>query len=96
MHEKGRKDYRAARNMCVKGGEIEVVALSEGVWPRKISSHQIRGKTMGGIRKKGKPPGKDSSKPKKASPKPVEDDDYEDGDIATPKRDRYGEDDEPW
>jgi hypothetical protein len=23
------------------------------------------------------------------------DDDYEDGDIATPKRDRYGNDDEP-
>jgi hypothetical protein len=26
---------------------------------------------------------------------PVEDDDYEDGDIATPKRDRTGNDDEP-
>ena len=50
---------------------------------------------MGGIRKKGKPPGKENNKPKKASPKPAEDDDYEDGDIATPKRDRYGEDDEP-
>jgi hypothetical protein len=25
----------------------------------------------------------------------VEDDDIEDGDIATPKRDRYGTDDEP-
>jgi hypothetical protein len=49
---------------------------------------------MGGIRKKGKPPGKEDNKPKK-SPKPAEDDDYEDGDIATPKRDRYGEDDEP-
>ena len=54
-----------------------------------------QGKTMGGIRKKGKPPGKDSNKPKKAPPKPAEDDDYEDGDIATPKRDRYGDDDEP-
>ena len=50
---------------------------------------------MGGIRKKGKPADKDNNKPKKASPKPAEDDDYEDGDIATPKRDRYGEDDEP-
>ena len=49
---------------------------------------------MGGIRKKGNAPGKDNQ-PKKSSPKPVEDDDYEDGDIATPKRDRYGEDDEP-
>ena len=50
---------------------------------------------MGGIHKKGKPPGKEINKPKKASPKPAEDDDYEDGDIATPKHDRYGEDDEP-
>ncbi|WP_271668914.1 hypothetical protein [Bradyrhizobium sp. CCBAU 51627] len=42
----------------------------------------------------------ESSKPldKKASnlkPPPDSDDDYEDGDIATPKRDRYGTDDEP-
>jgi len=58
--------------MFVKGGEIEVVALSEGVSPRKTSSPQIRGKIMDGIRKRSKPPGKD-----------------------TPKRDRYGEDDEP-
>jgi hypothetical protein len=52
-------------------------------------------KTMGGIRNKTKPATKDNNQPKKASPKPAEDDDYEDGDIATPKRDRYGEDDEP-
>ncbi|MEY9180221.1 hypothetical protein ABIG06_002142 [Bradyrhizobium sp. USDA 326] len=26
---------------------------------------------------------------------PLDEDDYEDGDIATPKRDRYGPDDEP-
>jgi hypothetical protein len=36
---------------------------------------------MGGTGKKNERPGKD--------------DDVEDGDIATPKRDRYGEDDEP-
>jgi hypothetical protein len=95
MCEKGRKDCPAAGNMFVKGGGIEVSALCEDVWTCKTSSHQIRGKTMGGIRKKSKPPGKDSNNPKKASPKPAEDDDYEDGDIATPKRDRYGEDDEP-
>ena len=34
-------------------------------------------------------------KPKKPERVPVEDDDYEDGDIATPKRDRHGNDDEP-
>ena len=54
-----------------------------------------QGKTMGGVRKQSKPPGKDNDKPRKPSPKLAEDDDYEDGDIATPKRDRSGEDDEP-
>ncbi len=50
---------------------------------------------MGVTGKKSKPPAKDDDKPKKSLPRRVEDDDYEDGDIATPKRDRYGEDDEP-
>ena len=36
-----------------------------------------------------------SGKSKKTQPVPVEDDDNEDGDIATPKRDRYGNDDQP-
>ncbi len=31
----------------------------------------------------------------KKLPPPLDEDDYEDGDIATPKRDRYGPDDEP-
>ncbi|MBR0843661.1 hypothetical protein JQ607_25990 [Bradyrhizobium liaoningense] len=34
-------------------------------------------------------------KTKKPPPSREIDDDYEDGDIATPKRDRYGPDDEP-
>jgi hypothetical protein len=51
---------------------------------------------MGGTGKKKRGlPGKDDGKPKKPSPAPVEDDDYEDGDIATPKRDRNGDDDQP-
>jgi hypothetical protein len=40
-------------------------------------------------------PGKKDDKSRKSPPKPVEDDDEEDGDIATPKRDRSGEDDQP-
>jgi hypothetical protein len=36
---------------------------------------------------------KDSGK--KSPPKVVEDDDDEDGDFATPKRDRNGDDDQP-
>ena len=48
---------------------------------------------MGG-REKQQP--KDDGKPvKPAPPLPTDDDDYEDGDMATPKRDRYGNDDEP-
>ena len=50
---------------------------------------------MGRLGKKGKPPKKEDGKPKKPSPAPREDDELEDGDIATPKRDRYGNDDEP-
>jgi hypothetical protein len=50
---------------------------------------------MGGIGKKGEPPKKTDDKAKKPEPAPVEDDDYDDGDIATPKRDRQGNDDEP-
>jgi len=52
---------------------------------------------MGGIgkKKKNEHPGKESGAPAKPPPAPIEDDDIEDGDIATPKRDRDGNDDEP-
>jgi hypothetical protein len=50
---------------------------------------------MGGIGKKSEPPKKEDTKSKKPRPAPAEDDDFEDGDIATPKRDRHGDDDEP-
>ena len=50
---------------------------------------------MGQTGKKKKLPNKDDGKSKKPQPVPVEDDDIEDGDIATPKRDRYGDDDQP-
>jgi hypothetical protein len=51
---------------------------------------------MGGTGKKGEPPRKDDGKPLKSPPQPVEDDDVEDGDFATPKRDRSdGTDDQP-
>ena len=52
---------------------------------------------MGGTGRKNEPPKQDGDKPKKPehAPAPVEDDDYEDGDLATPKHDRHGDDDEP-
>lgn len=50
---------------------------------------------MGGNGNRSEPPKQDNDKPKKPPKTPAEDDDYEDGDIATPKRDRHGNDDEP-
>ena len=50
---------------------------------------------MGGTGRKNEPPKKSDDKPKQPERIPPEDDDYEDGDIATPKQDRTGNDDEP-
>jgi hypothetical protein len=50
---------------------------------------------MGGTGKSSELPGQQGRKPAKSPPAAVEDDDGEDGDIATPKRDRYGDDDQP-
>ena len=51
---------------------------------------------MAGIDRK-KEPLKQADDKSKKKPPPLRDDDedYEDGDIAAPKRDRYGTDDEP-
>ena len=49
---------------------------------------------MGNKGKKGEAPKKADDK-KKPLPPRADDEDYEDGDIVTPKRDRYGTDDEP-
>jgi hypothetical protein len=40
-------------------------------------------------------PGKDAVKPKAPPVKPVEENDDEDGDFATPKRDRQDDDSQP-
>jgi hypothetical protein len=50
---------------------------------------------MGGNSSKSAPPKQESDKSRTPKGKPVEDEDREDGDIATPKRDHYGNDDEP-
>jgi hypothetical protein len=50
------------------------------------------------IGKKGEPPKQEGDKAKPPLPPPAPhdaDDDLEDGDIATPKRDGHGNDDEP-
>jgi hypothetical protein len=45
--------------------------------------------------RKGAPPNKRDDKSNKPPPAPIGNDDTEDGDISTPKRDRSGDDDEP-
>jgi hypothetical protein len=52
---------------------------------------------MGGIRRKDTPPKKQDEQPMttRLPAEPADDDQYEDGDFATPKRDRGGTDDEP-
>jgi hypothetical protein len=50
---------------------------------------------MFGAGKKTDLPNKEDSKSIKPPPAPIEDDDIEDGDFATPKRDRHGDDDQP-
>jgi hypothetical protein len=63
---------------------------------RKTSIRSIKRNNMGGTGKKSELPNKkDDGKSRKSPPAPAEDDDYEDGDFATPKRDRHGDDDQP-
>jgi hypothetical protein len=50
---------------------------------------------MGGNKGKNAPPKQDSDTSRKPKGKPAPDEEDEDGDIATPKRDRDGNDDEP-
>jgi hypothetical protein len=61
--------------------------------------HHHPGAAMAKIGKPSEPPKtktKTAENKAKQPPSPREiDDDYEDGDFATPKRDRHGNDDEP-
>ena len=71
-------------NMPANGGQIEV-----------DSSVQGRNTHMGGTGKKPEKGKTAKDGGKKPPPKAVEDEDEEDGDFATPKRDRHGDDDQP-
>jgi hypothetical protein len=55
----------------------------------------LRGEIVMGKNDKQSAPPKPEDKPKKPPPPSDTDDDVEDGDIATPMRDRDGTDDEP-
>jgi hypothetical protein len=78
--------------MALKTGRIEVNAPFRHI---KAVRSGKKGDDMVENGSKSEPPKQDNDKSKKPTAKPVEDDDHEDGDIATPKRDRYGNDDEP-
>jgi hypothetical protein len=62
-----------------------------------LTLQDSRSLTMSGTAPKTSPPAKEGGQPAPPvpPPAPIEDDDFEDGDIATPKKDRYGTDDEP-
>jgi hypothetical protein len=60
----------------------------------QAENHPTKRSDMGGNGKKGEDP-EDDGKPKKPPSRWNEDDDIEDGDIATPKRDRSDDDDQP-
>src|ERR1019366_1692853 len=92
--EKGRKDCPTAANIPVKGGRIEVNADATES-PCGTASIRSKGNNMGRAGKKTEKPKRDDGKSSKSPPAPIEDEDIEDGDIATPKRDRYGDDDQP-
>ena len=57
--------------------------------------YSIKGKHMGGTGKNGELPKREDGKPRNPPPPVVEDENFEDGDFATPKRDRHGDDDQP-
>ena len=82
-------------NMPAKRDQIEIMPILRIGMQRKRRLIRQTRHHMGGTGRKNEPPKPADDKPKKPERVPVEDDDYEDGDIATPKRDRHGNDDEP-
>ena len=82
-------------NMPAKREKIEIMPILRIGMQRKRRLIRQKRHHMGGTGRKNEPPKPADDKPKKPERVPVEDDDYEDGDIATPKRDRHGNDDEP-
>ena len=82
-------------NMPAKPEKIEIMPILRIGMQRKRRLIRQKRYHMGGTGRKNEPPKKSDDKPKKPERAPVEDEDYEDGDIATPKHDSHGNDDEP-
>ena len=77
----------ASARMPAKRGQIEIMRLPRIGTQSKRRFSRRKGIEMGGTGRKSEPPKKGDDKSKKPEHVPVEDDDYEDGDFATPKRD---------
>ena len=93
IRQKGKKNRRSHANIIAfKIGRIELNAV---ITARESPAIRQKGNEMGGTGRKSEPPKQDNNKPGKPKGKMAEDEDFEDGDIATPKRDRDGNDDEP-
>ena len=82
-------------NMPAQRDQIEIMPILRIGMQSNVQFIRRKRHHMGGTGRKNEPPKPADDKPKKPKRAPVEDDDYEDGDIATPKHDRTGNDDEP-
>jgi len=85
----------ASDKMPAERDEIKVMPLLRIGMQSKPRFSRRKRHHMGGTGRKNEPPKKPDDKSKKPEHVPAEDDDYEDGDFATPKHDRNGNDDEP-
>ena len=74
--------------------QIEIMRILRIGMQGNADSGERKRHHMGGTGRKNEPPKQSNDEPKQPMHKPVEDDD-EDGDFATPKRDPHGNDDEP-
>ena len=81
--------------MPAQRDQIEVMPILRIGMQRKRRLIRQKRHQMGGTGRNNEPPKPADDKPKKPERIPVENDDNEDGDIATPKHDRDGNDDEP-
>ena len=81
--------------MPAKRGQIEIMRLPRIGMQGKRRFIRRKGNRWAELAGRTSLRNRTNDKSKKPERVPVEDDDYEDGDIATPKRDRHGNDDEP-
>ncbi len=85
----------AGANMPAKLGQIEIMRILRIGMQSNADSSGEKGIKWAEPARRTSLRKRATTNRRSRSRAPVEDDDYEDGDIATPKRDRHGNDDEP-